>query len=99
MPGRGDLAAAITAMPTYAKSTIVAGTKMRTFGVYDEAIAAQENALKADMQSPIVVLSAKQSKTRNLNRRGFQPLVSVDSFASLFASTGRAQLTHPLHSP
>ena len=29
----------------------------------------------------------------------FPLLVSVDSFASPFASTGRAQLTHPLHSP
>ena len=58
--GRGDLATAITAMPTYAKSAIVAETNMRTFGVNDDAIAAQESALKADMQSPIVVLSAKQ---------------------------------------
>ena len=58
--GRGDLAAAITAMPTYAKSAIVAETNMRTFGLNDAAIAAQENALKVDMKSPIVVLSAKQ---------------------------------------
>ncbi len=58
--GRGDLAAAITAMPTYAKSAIVAETNMRTFGLNDAAISAQENALAADMKSPIVVLSAKQ---------------------------------------
>ena len=58
--GRGDLAAAITAMPTYAKSAIVAETNMRTFGLNDAAIAAQENALKVDMKSPIVVFSAKQ---------------------------------------
>ena len=58
--GRGDLAAAITAMPTYAKSAIVAETNMRTFGLNDAAITAQESALKADMQRPIVVLSAKQ---------------------------------------
>ena len=58
--GRGDLAAAITAMPTYAKSAIVAETNMRTFGLNDAAIAAQENALAVDMKSPIVVLSAKQ---------------------------------------
>jgi hypothetical protein len=58
--GRGDLAAAIVAMPTYAKSTIIAETNMRTFGLNDAAIAAQENALKADMKSPIVVASAKQ---------------------------------------
>ena len=31
---------------------------------------------------------------RNLNRRGFQPLVSVDSFGSLFAATGSAHLSH-----
>ncbi len=58
--GRGDLAAAITAMPTYAKSAIVAETNMRTFGLNDAAISAQESALKEDMQRPIVVLSAKQ---------------------------------------
>ena len=58
--GRGDLAAAIVAMPTYAKSAIVAETNMRTFGLNDDAIAAQESALAADMKSPIVVLSAKQ---------------------------------------
>ena len=58
--GRGDLAAAITAMPTYAKSAIVAETNMRTFGLNDMAIAAQENALAADIKSPIVVLSAMQ---------------------------------------
>jgi hypothetical protein len=58
--GRGDLAAVLTAMPTYAKSAIVAETNMRTFGLNEDAIAAQENALAADMKSPIVVLSAKQ---------------------------------------
>jgi hypothetical protein len=58
--GRGDLAAAITAMPTYAKSAIVAETNMRTFGLNDDAIAAEVCALAADMKSPIVVLSAKQ---------------------------------------
>ncbi len=58
--GRGELAAVITAMPTYAKSAIVAETNMRTFGLNDSAIAVQENALAADMKSPIVVLSSKQ---------------------------------------
>ena len=58
--GRGDLAAAIVAMPTYAKSTIIAETNMRAFGLNGAAIAAQENALAADMKSAIVVASAKQ---------------------------------------
>jgi len=31
---------------------------------------------------------------RKLNRRGFQPLVSVDSFGSLDSATGSAHLTH-----
>ena len=58
--GRGDLAAAIVALPTYAKSTIIAETNMRAFGLNDAAIAAQENALKADMKSPMVFWNAKQ---------------------------------------
>lgn len=58
--GRGDLASAIVALPTYAKSTIIAETNMRAFGLNDAAIAAQENALQADMKSPIVVWNAKQ---------------------------------------
>ena len=32
---------------------------------------------------------------RALNRRGLQPLVSVDSFTALFAATGGEPITHP----
>jgi hypothetical protein len=61
-------------MPTYARSAIVAETNMRTFGLNDGAIAALENALKADMQSPIIVLSAKQiAKRQAVEAQDFGP--------------------------
>ena len=56
--GRGDLAAAVAVMPTYAKSAIVAETNMRAFALNDTAVAAQENALAADMQNRKVVQNA-----------------------------------------
>ena len=36
---------------------------------------------------------------RDLNRRGLQPLVSVDSFTALFAATGGEPITHLLNPP
>ncbi len=56
--GRGDLAAAVAVMPTYAKSAIVAETNMRAFALNGTAVAAQESALAADMQNRKVVQNA-----------------------------------------
>ena len=58
--GRGDVAAILQTLPSYAKSVIVAEQNMRTFTLSPEKLYSQLRALQQDLYSPEVMQNALQ---------------------------------------